>query len=815
LINVNGFAVDVMKFCVHKTKKHMKQFFFIIALLLNVLIAAAQTGTQTVKGTVLDKVSEKPLAGATVSIDALNISAVTDANGLFSLKNVPAGRISIRITYSGYQTSAIPEILVTTGKEVILDISLEQNITSLNEVVIKGSKVKKGNVNNEFAGSSARSFSIEEVTRYAGGRNDPSKLVSNFAGVISNNDSRNDIVVRGNSPAGVLWRIEGLPSPSPNHYSTLGTTGGPISALNTNALKNSDFYTGAFPAEYGNATAAVFDIHFRAGNTAKHERTLQMNLFSGLEAMLEGPLSKNKNGASYLVGYRYSFVQIGQSLGLNVGTAAVPRYQDWVYNIQFAKTKAGRFSLFGMGGISTIDFIGKDIDSTDFYSRIDQDTYVQSNFSLFGAKHTIDVGKQTFIRTVVSYSRTKTDFDNYQYESPVPPYTNRWLITDVKDEQQVLRFNSIINSKTSAKFSWRAGVTGERFQINSFAQDREGKTAADAFDLVRNYDDNFLLWQYFAQARYKPAAKFTITAGVHGMDLTFNNSNILEPRAAISFQPNVKNTITFSYGLHGQMQALPVYLYQEQVNGTMLTNRHLDFSKAHHYVLGYENRFAANWRVKAELYYQSLFDIPVETMSSGFSMLNAGSDFTFPEKAGLVNEGTGSNTGVELTVEKFLSNGFYLMATGSLFDSKYKGSDGMERNSSFNYGYAANILTGREWKTGKDKRNAFTIDVRLSTIGGRYVTPVDVTRSLLEKREVLDESRYNSEQLNSYLRIDTKFGYRINSKKRKVSQTFYLDLQNVTNRENIFLRRFNPQRGTTGNVNQIGFFPDVLYRIQF
>jgi hypothetical protein len=139
----------------------------------------------------------------------------------------------------------------------------------------------------------------------------------------------------------------------------------------------------------------------------------------------------------------------------------------------------------------------------------------------------------------------------------------------------------------------------------------------------------------------------------------------------------------------------------------------------------------------------------------------------------------------------------------------------MERNSSFNYGYAANILTGREWKTGKDKRNAFTIDVRLSTIGGRYVTPVDVTRSLLEKREVLDESRYNSEQLNSYLRIDTKFGYRINSKKRKVSQTFYLDLQNVTNRENIFLRRFNPQRGTTGNVNQIGFFPDVLYRIQF
>jgi hypothetical protein len=793
----------------------MKHVLSLILMLAVFFTTKAQTITQTVKGTVIDKISEKPLAGATVAIEALNITSISDANGLFILKNVPAGRISIQITYSGYQTSTIPEILVTTGKEVVLDIAMEQTITSLNEVVIKGSKVKKGNVNNEFAGSSARSFSIEEVTRYAGGRNDPSKLVSNFAGVISNNDSRNDIVVRGNSPAGVLWRIEGLPSPSPNHYSTLGTTGGPVSALNTNALKNSDFYTGAFPAEYGNATAAVFDINFRTGNTNKHERTLQVNLFSGLEAMLEGPLGKKQNGASYLIGYRYSFVQIGQSLGLNVGTAAVPKYQDWVYNIQLAKTKAGRFSFFGMGGRSNIDFIGKDIDSTDFYSRIDQDTYVQSNFSLYGAKHSIDVGKNTFIRTVISYSRTSTDFENNQYELPVPPYNNRWLITDVLDEQNVLRFSSIINSKQSAKFSWRAGITGERFQINSFALDREGKTANDAFDVIRNYDDNFLLWQSFAQARYKPTNKFTITAGVHAMNLTFNSKSIVEPRTAVSYQPNLKNTITFSYGLHGQMQPLPVYLYTEQVNGTVLNNRNLDFSKAHHFVLGYENRFAVNWRVKAELYYQSLFDIPVEAQASGFSMINAGSDFTFPEKAGLVNEGTGSNTGVELTIEKFLTNGFYLMATGSLFNSKYKGSDGIERNSSFNYGYAGNILAGREWKTGKDKRNAFTVDIRLSTIGGRYVTPVDVALSLQQKREVLDETKYNSEQLNSYLRIDTKFGYRMNSKKKKLSQTFYLDLQNVTNRENIFLRRFNPQRGTTGNVNQIGFFPDILYRIQF
>lgn len=790
-----------------------EQVFLLLSLLLVSIASQAQTLTQTIRGTIIDKVSEQPLSGASVSVEGTALKALTNASGSFAIPGVPIGRVKINISFVGYAAASIPEVLVTAGKEVILDVALEQNIASLNEVVVRTSKTKKGNVSNEFAGSSARSFSVEEITRYAGGRNDPSKLVSNFAGVISNNDSRNDIVVRGNSPAGVLWRIEGLPAPSPNHYATLGTTGGPISALNTNALKTSDFYTGAFPAEYGNATAAVFDINLRTGNTEKHERTLQLNLFSGLEAMLEGPLGKKGSGASYLVGYRYSFVQIGQSLGLNVGTAAVPKYQDWVYNIQFGKSRFGRLSLYGMGGISSIDFIGKDIDTTDFYSRKDQDTYVNSRFSLFGAKHTIDVGKNTFIRTAVSYSNTRTKFDNYQYELPVPPYGKRWHITDVDDRQTVLRFSSFINSKTSARFSWRAGFTGERFGLRTTARDREGKPETASFDLQRNFDDEFMLWQYFGQARYKPTDKLTVTAGVQGMSLSFNNSSMVGPRASVSYAINPRNTVTISYGLHGQMQPLPVYLYQSPTNGA--PNRNLDFSKAHHYVLGYENRFAPDWRIKAEGYYQHLFNIPVEAVPSGFSMLNAGSDFTFPEKAGLVNGGTGSNTGVELTVERFLSKGYYLLATGSVFDSKYKGSDGVERNSTYNYGYAANVLAGREWKIGKEGRKAFTLDVRLSTIGGRYATPVNLAASMAAGKEVLDEARYNSEQLNSYLRLDTKFGFRINSKKRKLSQTIYLDLQNVTNRENIFLRRFNPVYGTIGNVNQIGFFPDILYRIQF
>jgi len=699
----------------------------------------------------------------------------------------------------------------------VLDAALDQSIASLEAITVKSSKLKKGAAANEFVVGSNRSFNVEEVTRFAGGRNDPSKLVSNFAGVVSNNDGRNDIVVGGNSPAGVLWRIEGLPAPSPNHYSGLGTTGGPVSALNTNALKTSDFLTGAFPAEFGNATAAVFDINLRTGNADKHERTLQLNLFSGLEAMLEGLLGKSGKGNSYLVGYRYSFVQFASALGLNVGTSAPPRYQDWVYNLNFAKGKAGSLSLYGMGGISNIDFIGKDIDTADFFSRKDQDNYNDGNFSIFGAKHNIGIGAKAYLRTAVSYSMVKNDFDSYQYPLPFSDFTNRYQISSSRNQQNTLRFSTYLNNKINAKLTWRTGITGEQFNLKTNVLDREGKTANDPFNVIRKFDDNFFLFQYFTQIKFKPTDKLTFNAGFHGTNFSFNSSSVVEPRVSVSYQLTNSDQVYASYGMHSQLQPFPVYLFEEKLTGGMVdrSNRELGFTRANHYVVGYEKRIGLNWRLKLEGYYQDIFDVPVEKTASGFSILNSCADFTFPDKGGLVNNGSGSNTGVEITLEIFLGNGYYLLLTSSIFSSKYKGSDGVERNSAFNYGNVLNVLAGKEWKVGKSGKNAFTIDVRATSIGGKYATPVDFNASLIANKEVLDVNNYNDEQLASYFRADVKFGYRRNSATKKRSSTIFLNFQNVSSRQNIFLQRYNPERRTVGAVYQIGFFPDLLYRITF
>jgi len=197
-------------------------------------------------------------------------------------------------------------------------------------------------------------------------------------------------------------------------------------------------------------------------------------------------------------------------------------------------------------------------------------------------------------------------------------------------------------------------------------------------------------------------------------------------------------------------------------------------------------------------------------------VVNEGADFIFNERGSLVNNGNGDNYGLELTLEKFFSQGYYMLATASIYESTYSGSDGVERNTAFNNNYVFNGLFGKEWAVGKSKRNAITFDTKLTTTGGTPYTPIDLEATRAnDGREVYQEDRAFSERYDAYFRWDVKFGFRLNSKKGKVSHQFFVDLQNVTNRENVFVERYNPVTDEINTVTQTGFFPDFMYRIQF
>jgi hypothetical protein len=796
--------------------------FTLLFVLIVFVVASAAAQTQVVRGVVKDAQGAYPLIGVSVILVGSDPIRGTSTNleGEFVLEDVPVGRQHLAFQYIGYQSTSYPNVLVTAGKEVILDVRMEESVEQLKELVVSGNANKDQPI-NEMAKVSARTFDLEEVTRFSGGRNDVARLATNFAGVSSPDDSRNDIVVRGNSPTALLWRIEGIPMANTNHFSTLGTTGGPVSALNTNLLQTSDFLTGAFPAEYGNANAAVFDVKLRNGNAETAEYTAQISAFSGAEFMAEGPINKEK-GSSYLASARYGIASLAAT-----GTSATPYYHDLSFKLNMGQTKLGRLSVFGLAGQSSIDFFGDEIDEDDLFANPEQDAYVESALGLGGISLFSVLNKSTYLRTTLgaTFNQTTYDQDNILRDSN-GDVVAKYRATEVIDRETRYTANLTLNKKYSSRFTMRMGGLSQAFHLYSQADDRDnrvdipdenGDGIPDYFRTSRDVDELMVLSEVYAQGEYKFTNKLSLTMGVHTQYLDYTEDISVEPRAALSWKVRPNQRINLAYGLHSQMAPLPIlFLVEEQADGRKVqTNQDLEFMKSHHYVLGYDRNLGGNWRMKLETYYQDLFNIPVETTGS-YSVINEGGDFIFDERSNLVNEGTATNYGVELTVEKFFSKGYYGLLTTSVFESRYKGSDGVERNTAFNKQLVGNMLLGKEWKVGKGKKNAITMDTKLTLSRGKPYTPINLAATRANAgREVRYDDRAYSERYGDYLRWDVKFGFQLNSSKRKLSHQFFVDFQNVLNRENEFVRRYNEVTDEINLVKQTGFFPDVLYRIQF
>ena len=786
----------------------MKRLILFILVLFSINFLAAQdaTFTQTVKGTVIDEQSGSVLSNVTVTIEGLASSGdITDSLGNFRLKKVPIGRQTVHASLTGYEEAIIRNIEITSSKEVVLEIRLKELIKKLDEVVVRSGK-QKNKALNEAAVVSARQFSVDEAVRYSGTRNDPSRMAQNFAGVSGSNDARNDIIIRGNSPAGVLWRMEGIDIPNPNHYSTLGSTGGPVTILNTNTLKNSDFITSAFPAQYGNAIAGVFDLRMRNGNDEKYEFLGQMG-FNGFEFGAEGPLNIGKK-SSFLVNYRYSLVAVIQKLGLDIGTgSATPYYQDINFKINIPTEKTGTFSLFGLGGESHIDFAAND--EENLYSTNDgslRDRNFKSLTGVTGFTHTYFFNSNTSGKLTLAASGFDSKYQEIFYNTKPDSIAFYKKNTQVKYSAGYT-FNKKINTKNQLT----AGAVADFNKLklrNDYIPD--GDSA-----LITFFDSkkNAVLLKGFVNFSHRFSDKLSSNLGLYSQLFTLNNTQSIEPRWNIKYQFRPNQSLSFGAGLHSQSQPLEVYFYQTKNTGgeVELSNKDLKFVKSLHGVLGYDISFSRHLRLKAEVYSQYIYNAAVEKAASSFSMLNAGADFYFPDKTNLVNDGRGYNYGFELTLERFLDKGFYYLFTASLFQSKYKGSDNVWRNTAFNSNYAVNFLGGKKFTI--NKKSSFGIDTKIAYAGGQRYTDFDATASAAAGYVVFKENEAYDLQNDAYLRWDFKISYARNG--RRSTQKWYIDLQNLTDRKNIYIRTLNPKNGKTGEIYQIGFFPNINYMITF
>ena len=772
---------------------------YLIVSLIFCLKANAQDLDQTVRGYVIDKVSTQPLIGANVTLVDSGIfkGATTDINGSFILNDVPVGRRNISVTYLGYEEKFIRNILVTTGKEVVLNIKMEESLKQLETITVTAPE-KHRPINN-MALVSAQSFSIEQSERYAGSVNDPARLAQSFAGVAQNSDFGNEIIVRGNSPKGLLWQVEGIAMPNPNHYGEEGGGGGVISILSNNVLDHSDFFTGAFPAEYGNAVAGVFDLNLRPGNDRKREYTLELGMI-GLDAAIEGPISM-KSKSSYLVNYRYSTLGLLDELGYDMDGRTVTSFQDLNLKLNFPLKNKASLGVFAIGGSSTTSF-DKDLTARNpgSISVTARERYFY-DVGLFGLTYDQSLNEKTSINSTLGLGGYRLSFGTDILDSGGDVI----LEEKFQSGDYSLRYHFQLNHKINPKHYLRTGIRLNQLNFLSYQAEKDS-----VWERKYEADGQAGYYQYYAQWKYRASERFTITPGLHTAYFSLNKQVVLEPRLALKYKLRPRTDIRSGLGIHSLTESLVTYLGDKTKSELDKPNMDLKLMRAAHFVLGVDQRIFTDFTFTVEAYYQYLYDIPIkEDTSNTWTILNKNSGFVLSE---LFNNGKAYNYGIELTARKSFSNQWYLLANAYIFESKYKNLDNVLRNTNYNNNFIYNLTTGKDFKTGKKKTNIIGTNCKLLWIGGRRGAPIDIERSIIKGRSIYDSDQRNSVQMPHYFRFDVRFSYRKNNP--SWSWVVSLDIQNLTNRYNIYKEIFNPVTYETEYIEQIGLIPVFKFRIE-
>ncbi len=772
-------------------------------IIFNVSLFAQEQLTQTVRGRIIDNDSKIPVIGATAVIQGSNpiLGASADIDGYFTIKNVPIGRVNIAISALGYEKQLLPNIIVESGKEAFVNVKLTETFETLATVTVtaKGNE-RKDEVINKMASVSAKTVTTEETGRYAGSLNDPARMVSAFAGVMGDGAGNNDIVVRGNSPRGILWRLEGMEIPNPNHFSNEGSSSGPVNALNANMLSNCDFFSGAFAPEYGNALSGVFDTRFRTGNNEKHEQTFSLGVL-GTDITLEGPFSKDYNG-SYLFNYRYSTLELLDKAGI-VDFGGIPKYQDASMKINLPTKKHGYFSLVGLWGNSSI-FQDETVEDTE---EIFQKNDVNAGLAFVGLKHNYIMNDNVYIQSYASYSGSNSGIKSLSIDDETNSF---YTSLNSKFTNSTYRLSTLFNAKINNRNTVKTGVIYSLMDYNMDVDRNDIKHTQLSY--VFNDEGNTSMIQAYATWKYRILKDLTMVSGVHYTQLMLNNNFSVDPRIGLKWQMNPKQYISLGAGLHSKVEPISVYMANGRNSGVQNTNKNLELSKAAHAVVGFGHQFTENLFFKTELYYQHLYDVPVENLpGSSYSILNESAGFI---NKPLTNGGKGRNYGIELTLERFFNNNFYYLMTGSLFDSKYTAKDGIERDTRFNAQYAGNLVLGKEFQLPTRKKNkTLAINLKASLLGGNMSSVIDLEGSKAAGETVYFDDKIFSEKADDFFYLNLGITYRSNRK--RTTHEIKLDIQNVTNNAVSVGQYYSEGQERIIDMKQLALTPNIIYTIKF
>lgn len=756
--------------------------------------------TQTLRGTVIDRDSRVPLPFASVAImntDPLR-GSTTDMDGQFRFENLPVGRYNLQVSYVGYEEAVVQEILLGSAKEVVISVEIRERTESIGEVFVR---YKKGEALNQMTTVSSRSFSVEETKRYPASVSDPARMAMVFAGVSGTDDATNEIVIRGNSPYWLLWRLEGVEIPSPNHFAEQGYHAGAISILSTNLMGMSDFHMGAFPAEFGSALSGVFDMKLRKGNNQKREYSLQAGLL-GIDLSAEGPFKEGYKG-SYLFNYRYSSFLLMDQMNLEISQNALPKYQDLSFKFNLPSRKAGEFSVWGLGGIGDDDEEYLPDTTAGENPEYGYNDHTKSGMYATGLSHTIFPDEKSYIRSVISLSASYSS-ETYDDMDSMGVFQER--LYD-KLQNNALRVSTLYNRKVSHHLSLQTGFTYSYLYYDYYSRESVSTGFPVAF---LNSAGNTSLYQVYAQSKYIFSDRIVFKAGLHFAHFALSSDNSLEPRLGLSINLPREQTLTFGFGLHSRNESLPAYFVEnEQADGSIyLPNLGLKMTRSTHYIMGYEKMFRSDLQLKTEVYYQRINNLPVSNNPDKywapiFGGVNQGDT--------LANIGEGYNYGLELTLQKYFTRSYYFLFSSSLFDSRYKPADGSWYDTKFDLGFINNLVGGKEFMWGS--KRMVGLNLRMIWSGGRRILSVDLPASIEQGQAVYKDYDIWSKQARDYFRVD--LGLKLHFFRPKTEHVVSLDIQNLTNRQNVLAEEYNPETETVEEYPMTGFIPIFNYRLEF
>jgi len=757
--------------------------------------AAGKSPNGEIIGLVRDQTSHQPLVGVNVLVVGTERGAASDENGTFRIRSVQPGTYSLRASLVGYKTLIKTDVVVTSGHRTQVVVEMAETILSLDEVTVRAEYFAKP---QELA-TSAHALSYEEVRRSPGGAGDVSRVVLSLPGVVSSSDLRNDLIVRGGSPAENLTLVDNVEIPNINHFATQGASGGPIGMVVTKVIRDVRFVTGGFPAKHGDRLSSVMEIDLREGSREKLEGSFDVN--AALAGFIgEGPLGGK---GSWLLTLRKSYLDLLINNFHFSGITVVPNFYDLQSKVVYDLDERNKFTFLVLGGIDDVKFSG-----------VEKQNY-GANPDLSG----IDKLKNNQYQYVMG-GTWKRLWESRGYSFFTLSHNLNYYLTDIDDS---LGNKTYKNASTEAEYSAKLdasfiltrdgqlsfGTGGKLVEIHHeiFLKADTSRWADRArgtgiFPSL-NYDKSihsYKLWAYIQYTQWL-FGRVTLTPGVRVDYFDYVDRGFtISPRLAMRYYLTDRTSLNASYGIYFQT---PAYIWLT----TDERNRHLKPLRADHYIIGLEHLIQDDLRFTLDLYRKEYEQYPVSGYIPSYILVNGGASAGAFIAGDLRSVGTGYATGAELFLQKKLTENYYGTLSYAYSTTRFKALDGIERPGTFDYRHVFTIIAGYKVSEGLE----FSLKWRYT--GGNPYTPIDENLSRLYGREAMDLTKINAVRYPPYHRIDVRTDYRFSLGSWEA--VAYLDLQNAYNKKNIFYYVWDAKDQKQTTVYQWSILPVLGLTLEF